>query len=58
MVGQNQYLINLSETLCPLVSDANLTALSEAEQVFLCVYELESEVNNGGFDLFFRNLPG
>jgi hypothetical protein len=33
-------------------------ALSPAEQAFVCVYELEAEVNNGGFDQFLRNSPG
>ena len=32
--------------------------MDAAEQVFVCVYELEREVNNGGFDQFFRNLAG
>ena len=58
MVDHNKYLIQLSEVLCPLVWDAPLAVLSPAEQVFVCVYDLESEVNNGGFDQFFRNSPG
>jgi len=58
MVDKNQYLISLSETLCPLVWDAPLKELSAPEQVIVCVYELEREVNNGGFDQFFRNSPG
>ncbi len=58
MVDKNQYLIGLSETLCPLVWDAPLAALSSEEQAFVCVYELEREVNNGGFEQFFRNSPG
>lgn len=58
MVDQNQYLIDLSEVLCPLVWDSPLGALSSAEQVVVCVYELEREVNNGGLDQFFRNSSG
>jgi len=58
MVDPNEYLIELSEKLCPLVWEAPLGDLSKEEQVFVCVYELEREVNNGGFDQFFRNSFG
>src|SRR5262245_33332340 len=58
MVDPNKYLIDLSEKLCPLVWDAPLSELSKPEQVFVCVYEVERELNNGGFDQFFRNSPG
>ena len=58
MVDHNEHLIRLSEKLCPLLWQAPLTTLSPAEQVFVCVYELEREVNNGGFDKFLRNSPG
>lgn len=33
-------------------------ALSRPEQVFLCIWELESEVNNGGFHQYFYNDSG
>lgn len=58
MVDKNHYLIALSETLCPLVWEEPLTDLSIEEQVFVCVFEVEREVNNGGFDQFFRNSFG
>lgn len=58
MVDQNEFLIQLSEALSPLVWDAPLATLTPAEQVFVCVYEIEREVNNGGFDQFFRNSAG
>jgi hypothetical protein len=58
VIDQNKYLIRLSETLCPLVWDGPLSALSPAEQVFVCVYDMEREVNNGGFAQFFTNAPG
>lgn len=32
--------------------------LSFPEQVFVCVWELEAEVNNGGFDQYFFNVAG
>jgi Domain of unknown function (DUF4375) len=33
-------------------------ALHSPERVFLCVWELEAEVNNGGFDQYYFNEPG
>lgn len=34
------------------------TQLSERERVFLAIWQLEAEVNNGGFDQYFRNSAG
>lgn len=32
--------------------------LTPAQQAFMLVWELEMEVNNGGFELYFSNGPG
>jgi hypothetical protein len=55
---RERYLIGLSEKLCPLVWEASLSVLSEPEQVFVCVWQLEAEVNNGGFSQFYYNSAG
>lgn len=34
------------------------TQLSKQERVILAVWQLEAEVNNGGFDQYFRNSAG
>lgn len=55
----------MSERLAALAerSDSRLilseyTALSGAERVFRAVWELEAEINNGGFDQYFFNSSG
>lgn len=58
MVNENHYLVDLSEVLCPLIHDAPLSSLTEPEQVFVCVYDLERDVNNGGFEQYFFNSAG
>lgn len=51
------FLISLSERLWP-IANAGFSALSPCEQVFILVWELEAEVNNGGFNQFFFNSAG
>lgn len=52
------YLISLSEKICPRLWDGGWDALSHAEQVFACVWQLEAEINNGGFNQFYSNSAG
>jgi hypothetical protein len=51
------FLIALSERLWP-VADEDFSALSPSEQTFILIWELEAEVNNGGFNQFFFNSAG
>lgn len=52
-----KFLISLSERLWP-VANEGLQDLSPPEQTFILVWELEAEVNNGGFHQFFFNSDG
>jgi hypothetical protein len=51
------FLISLSERLSPIANE-RFSDLSPAERVFFLVWELEAEVNNGGFNQFFFNSAG
>lgn len=51
------FLIALSERLWPIANE-RFSALSASEQVFMLVWELEAEVNGGGFNQFFSNSAG
>ena len=51
-----RFLIDLSERCrCWHVDFEELT---DPERVFLCIWELEAQVNNGGFDQYFLNSSG
>ena len=52
------YLIGISDQLCPLSWDGGFANLSKAEQVFVAVWELEAEINNGGFSQYYWNSAG
>ncbi len=58
MSDAENYLIALSEKICPRLWDDGWDTLSHAEQVFACVWQLEAEINNGGFDQFYSNSAG
>jgi hypothetical protein len=58
MADIEAYLIPLSEKVCPRLWEEGWDSLSPAEQVFACVWQLEAEVNNGGFDQFYSNSAG
>lgn len=58
MTGKEAYLIELSDKLFSRYWHDGFEGLSRPEQVFVCIWELEKEVNNGGFDQFFFNLAG
>lgn len=52
------FLINLSEQLCPISWDGGFAELSRAEQIFVAIWELEAEVNNGGISQYYWNSAG
>ena len=51
------FLISLSNRLWPIANE-RFSDLSPSEQVFILVWEVETEVNNGGFNQFFLNSAG
>ena len=58
MVDENRWLIQLAESDKARFFKVAFEELTAAEHVFLCVWELEAEVNNGGFDQYFSNTSG
>jgi hypothetical protein len=54
----NQRLIALSENPEARFWRLAYSALTPAEQVFRAVWEVESEINNGGFNQYFFNSSG
>jgi len=57
MIEAEAFLISLSERLWP-IADERFCDLSRSEQIFILVWELEAEVNNGGFHQFSFNSAG
>jgi Domain of unknown function (DUF4375) len=51
-------LFQVSEAVWAREAKHGFRALSNPERVFLCVWNLEAEVNNGGFSQFFDNSAG
>lgn len=54
----NRRLIKLSESPTARFWHVDYDKLTIPEQVFLLIWELESEVNNGGFHQYFYNSSG
>jgi Domain of unknown function (DUF4375) len=54
----NRRLIKLSESPTSRFWRLDYQELSPPERVFLLIWELESEVNNGGFQQYFHNSSG
>jgi hypothetical protein len=54
-MDKNTFLIDLSERYSTALGGVAFTEQPELQQVFSAIWELESEVNNGGFDQYFRN---
>src|SRR5437660_149650 len=54
-MDKNTYLIRLSESEHTDFGQIAFDKQPEVQQVFSAVWELESQVNNGGFDQYFRN---
>jgi len=54
-MDKNACLIELSEGEQTDFGRIDFAKQPEAQQVFSAVWEVESQVNNGGFDQYFRN---
>lgn len=57
MTDQESKLLELSDGIVPLVWE-NPAELTPAERVFVCIWQLEAEVNNGGFYQYYSNSAG
>jgi hypothetical protein len=55
---RESYLIQLSDQVVPLIWQTPSAEITEAERVFICVWQLEAEVNNGGFAQYYTNSSG
>jgi hypothetical protein len=53
-MDKNSFLIDLSESDNTDFGKRDFNAQSEPQKVFSAIWELESQVNNGGFDQYFR----
>lgn len=51
-------IIALQERVSHRQAEVGFDGLSEPERVFICVQDVESEVNNGGFLQYFSNSTG
>ena len=54
-IDKNRFLIALSESPRTEFGKVEFADQNEAQRVFSAIWALESEVNNGGFSLFFNN---
>jgi hypothetical protein len=54
----NRRLVGLAESRDVRFWRVDYSQLSAPEQVFLVIWELEAEVNNGGFEQYFSNSSG
>jgi hypothetical protein len=52
------YLFSIVEGIQAKENTAGFASLTPAEQVFSCVWTLEAEINNGGFEQFYLNSSG
>ena len=48
-------MISISEKIYDYVFEWHFHRLSKPEQVFFCIWQLESQVNNGGLSQYFFN---
>ncbi len=53
-MDKNTFLINLSESDGTNFGRIDFAAQSESQKVFSAIWELEGQVNGGGFDQYFR----
>jgi hypothetical protein len=51
-------LFAVEESVAAHEERVGYAALTEPEKFFLCVWQLEAEINNGGFDQYFLNSSG
>jgi hypothetical protein len=54
-VNKNEILINLSESEKTRVGKESFATQSTPQKVFSAIWEVEAEVNNGGFAQYFVN---
>lgn len=54
-MDKNAFLIDLSESDRTDFGRVDFAAQGVAQKTFSAIWELESQVNNGGFDQYFRN---
>jgi hypothetical protein len=54
-LDKNRSLIRLSESTRTDFGRVNFSDQGDAQKVFSSIWELESQVNNGGFDAYLRN---
>ena len=54
-MDKNAFLIELSESERTDFGRVDFETQNEVQRVFSAIWELESQVNNGGFDQYFRN---
>ena len=57
-MDENGWLIDLSDRVVPRSWQEPFAELSEPERVFVAIWTLEADVNNGGFDQYFLNSSG
>jgi len=57
-MDKNTYLIGLAESPQARFWRLDFQDLTPAEQVFRAIWELEGQVNNGGFEQYFTNCSG
>jgi hypothetical protein len=57
-LNKNNYLIDLAESARTDFGRVDFSKQSDAQKVFSAIWELESEVNNGGFLQYFGNSSG
>lgn len=54
-MGKNSYLIDLSESSQIQTGKVEFAAQSHPQKVFSAIWDVEAEVNNGGFWQYFAN---
>jgi hypothetical protein len=57
-MDSEKFLLSIVDNVRRRESELGFSTLSPKEQVFLLVWSLEAEVNNGGFHQFFFNSAG
>ena len=53
-----KFLMGISEKVFDRLEKVGFDGLTDSEKVFYCVWVLEGQVNNGGFDQYFFNTRG
>lgn len=53
-MNKNNYLIELSESEYTDIGRVDFVDQPQPQKVFSAIWELESQINNGGFDQYFR----